>query len=357
MYNFFKRITDETVARSKGRRDGEIKIPPVDWAGGIGQISEFEKKLCTKANSQIAKLYSMWKNKESDILKKMDSSLNTLQTYLITFQKLKNSRANVIIEPEVKLSWFEWMLWIFFVLCEIGFNIYSFKFLREPLLTTILLGLMLTVFLPAAGFNIGKLWHRKDKGVILRIFSLFLFIVLLVSIIIFAFARKSYLQRKGLEESDLYLAFGIFLLMNLGFLIFSVLEGIKLSFENHTFNYLFYKHIKKRIRHFDNKIDELIKNFNNVIKNVIEIQNYYNRLSNIYREYNIIARGGRNSSEIPKYFTTGEKLPIDLGVLSNYFNLNNITDPVENYKKQLFELEVIKKGKSLKESIVNIINK
>ncbi|MCX7861365.1 MAG: hypothetical protein N2449_00010 [Bacteroidales bacterium] len=353
--NYFKRIE----AKRYGIKDGNRRYPPSDFDGLDGKYSNYEKQLVQDATKEINNTVKTWKDEEEKNITQIKTLLPDLS---ISINKLKLELENtrnkygqyVQVEQIKKFKFFSFLvfLFVFLLLGEIFVNIYSFKFLREPGITTIALGIVLTIIIPFSGILIGYQLRPKDKQFLGLIFGFVLLLLSLLIIYNIAKGREIALAQKVHDENVINTAFYIFLGMNIVFFVFSLKEGYKYSYTYLRIQNA-YKDVNKRKRQFFNRINRLHDGLSKAVVKVRNAITHYNKFAIIYRDFNIKARG-YSKDPLPQYFTKEFKLPIEINnEIARYLISENAHALYDDF---LNEIKEVKLGYEKINEIDNIIN-
>ncbi len=141
------RITEWSAKRA-GKKDGRTGYPPPDFNGHDGKYSDFEKRVAEAAAGDINNAVEEWRRKEGETLKELRTMVPELKTSFQRFENtLKTHRQQFgkDVAPEPPRRYGKTAILILFLLFifEGGVNIFTFRFLREPGLTTVITRLQL----------------------------------------------------------------------------------------------------------------------------------------------------------------------------------------------------------------------
>jgi len=262
---------------------------------------------------------------------------------------------HVTTEPPRQLGKWALLLLALLFLFEGAVNIYTFRFLREPGITTVVIGLALAFLIPFGGFRSGQVLKAKGKTLIERILPLVLILASVSLILVVANGRKFAIEARHLNPRLVQETFMIFLFMNVLFFIFAFYDGYANSY---TYPHLqkAYNELKRRKRQYMNRRALLEKAFAKMLGEVKTLQESANELSVAYRRANREVRGNISPSELPKYFHTDFNLPIEFPKeIESYLQK---PEPLNEYCNELKTREkAFSDGQEYLDQIDDIFNK
>jgi|GEM_PF-3367283 len=343
-------------AKRAGKKDGRRNYPPSNWDGTDGRYSEFEKGISVVAAGEISAVVKKWRNKETETLKELRTLVPELDTSLKRFQQqLETHRrhfgSDTAPEPPHRYGKASLILIALLFIFEGGVNIYTFRFLREPGITTVIIGLALAFLIPFAGFLTGRVLKGREKFLELA-FAAVLFLAAAFLIFLVAQGRRIGIETRRLDPRIVEETFWIFLLMNALFFLLALWDGYASGYIHPSLQRA-YEELRRRRRQYENRIARLkralIRAIHDTRRTVAEVQ----FLSETYRMANRRARGNVREEEIPAYFKGNFRLPVQIPEeIQRYLG---IQDPVGSYESDLMGNDVIKKGRELIDQIDNVL--
>jgi hypothetical protein len=330
-----RRYITEWKAKRAGKKDGRRGYPPPEFDGSNGRYSDFEKRLVAVAEGQISGVIGRWRSKEREILKELETLVPELRVSFQRFQeqlKLYRQRFGRDVAPEpphrhgVALLILLFLLFLF----EGAVNIYTFRFLREPGITTVFLGLALAFLIPLAGFRTGRVLKGRERAVE-WLLAIFLFVCAVLLIIIVARGRKIGIEARGLDPRVVEETFWIFLFMNAVFFGIALWDGYA---SGYTYPKLqkAYEELRRRKRQYEDRLARLNRALIEAIDETRRILSAAQSLSVAYREANRRARDIVPDDKIPEYFKRDFRLPVQVPPeIEGYLREEN---PVNSYEKK-----------------------
>ncbi len=345
------RIT-EWNAKKAGKKDGKNDYPPPNYDGQNGKYSEFEHEVAAVAAEEIDNAVKEWKRRETETLKELETLVPELRTSFQRFNNIletckKQFGEDVAPEPPRRYGKAIFIL-LLLLIFEGGVNILTFHFLREPGLTTIIIGLALTLLIPFAGFYSGKILKAKEKRPMEWAFAAILVILAVTLILIVAQGRKIGIEVRKLDPKVVEITFWIFLVMNIIFFTFALIDGYYYSYTYPSLQKA-YEELRRRKRQYMNRRARLIDAFNETLGYVRQKLDTAQYLSLVYREANRRARGHVPPDQLPKYFQGGFILPVKIP--SEFAQYLNQDDPVKAYEQELMTKPTIREGQDLIDEI------
>ncbi len=342
------RYIAEWKAKREGEKDGRRNYPPPDWDGTDGRYSEFEKGISAVAAGEISDVVRKWRNKEAETLRELETLVPELEVSFRRFQQQLDTHRrrfepDTAPEPPHRYRKALLVLLVLLFLFEGAVNIYTFRFLREPGITTVAIGLALAFLIPLAGFRTGRVLKGREKS-IEWVFAAFLFLAAASLIFIVAQGRRIGIEIRGLDPRIVEETFWIFLLMNAVFFIIALWDGYA---SGYTYPRLqrAYEELRRRKRQYENRIARLKQAFNYAICDTRRKLTQAQSLSEAYQRANRRARGNVPEEEIPQYFRGSFRLPVQIPTeIEQYLDKQ---DPVRSYENDLAGNEAIKRGEEV----------
>ncbi|MCS6805506.1 MAG: hypothetical protein RMM98_16010 [Acidobacteriota bacterium] len=344
------RITERS-AREAGAEDARRNYPPSDFDGQDGRISDFEKQVATVTKKEIADAVEKWRQRENEVLKELRTMVPELQASLHRFEDtLETHRRqfsrDVAPEPPHRYGKVAIAVLVLLFLFEGGVNIFTFRFLREPGITTVVIGLALAVLIPFSGFYAGRILKAKEKGFVEWVVAVLLVLSAAALIFVVAQGRRIGIEARKHDPKIVEEAFLIFLLLNI--LLFGIAFG-----DGYFSGYVYprlqkaYEELRRRKRQYMNRRARLNEAFIGALSHVREKLATAQQLGVVYREANRRARGNVPQEEIPKYFVDAS-FKVTSEVPQEIRKYLDSDEPVRDYEKNLTDNEeAIKNGQEL----------
>lgn len=344
------RITERN-ARKAGQEDAGRNYPPNDFDGQGGRISDFEKQVATATEKEIADTVEKWRQGETEVLKELRTMVPELQASLRRFKdSLESHRRrferDIAPEPPHRYGKLAIAVLVLLFLFEAGVNIFTFRFLREPGITTVVIGLALAFLIPFSGFYAGRILKAKEKGVVERIVAVVLVLGAIALIWIVAEGRKVGIEARKHDPKIVRETFLIFLFMNILFFVIALWDGYISGYVYPRLQKA-YEALRSRKRQYMNRRARLNKAFISALRYVREKLAAAQQLGVVYREANRRARGNVPQTELPKYFVDASFRLID-EVPQEIRKYLDSEEPVRDYEKDLTDKEeAVKNGQKL----------
>jgi len=302
------------AAKRAGKKDGRKGYPGKDFDGVQGRYSDFEKRLSQVASGDVNAAVGSWRDKERKLLKEVRSLVREMDLSLRRFREtLSDHRqkldARAMPEPPYRYGKGAIVLLFFLFLFEGAVNVYTFRFLREPGITTVVIGLALAFLIPLAGFNGGRILKAKGKTgpEWITAAALLLFAVMLIAVV--AMGRRIAIERRALDPKVVNETFLIFLLMNVLFFAIAFWDGYA-SGSTYPRLQRAYEELRRRRRQFNDRLSDLERACNTAVRRARERLTTADELAICYREANRRARGNVPQAELPSYFLSNFRLPV-----------------------------------------------
>jgi len=342
-------------AKRAGKRDGRKGYPPPDFDGQDGRYSDFEKQVASVAAGEINKAVEGWRREEAETLMELRTLVPTLRVSLERFKETLGRHKqefgqDVAPEPPHRYGRAAIVILVLLFLFEGGVNIFTFRFLREPGITTVVIGLALAFLIPFSGFYAGRILKARGKSFTEWAVAALLVLGAVALILVVAQGRKIGVEARKLDPKIVEETFLIFLFMNILFFVISLWDGYA---SGYTYPRLQrdYEELKRRKRQYMNRRYRLNDAFILTLGYARKKLDTAQHLSVVYREANRRARGNVSQNQLPKYFTEDFRLPVQIPKeIGEYLDKD---DPVRVYEDKLMSKEeAVKEGQDL----INEIN-
>lgn len=347
------RIT-KCSAKRAGKKDARRVYPPPYFNGQDGRYSDFEKRVAEVAAGEIGNAVEEWRRKEVETLKELNTMVPELEISFRRFKDTLNTHRQQFgqdVAPEPPRRYGKTAILILFLLFifEGGVNIFTFRFLREPGLTTVIIGLALAFLIPFSGFYAGKILKAREKRFIEWVAAALLVFGAVALILVVAQGRKIGIEARKLDPKIVEETFLIFLFMNILFFAIALWDGYRFGYTYPRLQEA-YEELKRRKRQYMNRRARLNDAFIRTLGYARQKLKAAQSLSLAYREANRRARGNVSQDQLPEYFRGDFRLPVQIPrEIGEYLDKD---DPVSDYKEKLMKgEEAVKKGQDLIDKI------
>lgn len=357
------RVNTITVCTAKkaGRKDGRALHPPIEYNGSRGQISDFEKRLSAVAEEWINKFIGEWQKLQNAVLMEIKTlgpelkgALKNLEAE-ISAHRLRFDEG-VRPEPRHRYSKSSYLLLFLLFLVEGGINIYTFRFLREPGITTVVIGLAVALMIPFTGFRAGRILRQRGNtiaewtiGILLLAGSVFLIFVV-------AEGRRIAVEARNLDPRVVEETFLIFLVAN--FLLFTIA-----LWDGYVSGYTYpklqkaYEELRRRKRHYADRWGRLNDAFARMLAASKTQVAAAEGLKTVYQQANRRAREKKQRPvQLPEYFKNGTPLPIVYPEeIKPYIR---VKDPEALYRANIFsnvEYSFLKEAEESYKQIIQVL--
>lgn len=343
-------------AKRAGKIDGRRGYPPESFDGKGGKYSEFEKLVASTAEAQASKATEKWRREEAKTLKELNTVVPELETSYYRFRDTLASHRqqfgnDVAPEPRHRYGVLAILVLAFLFLFEGGVNVFTFRFLREPGVTTVIIGMALAFLIPFSGFYAGRIAKTRGRRFAESAIAVTLILASVGLILAVAEGRKIGIEARKLNPQTVQEVFLIFLFMNVLFFAIAFWDGYA-SGPTYPRLQKAYDELRRRKRQYMNRRSRLAEGLVSAINRVRKDCAAANQLSLVYRQANRAARGNVPAEKLPKYFQEGFELPVRIPQeLKQYLDKD---DPLRDYEKHLKEEnELIKRGEDVLKRIAD----
>lgn len=337
-------------AKRAGKMDGRKGYPPESFDGNEGKYSEFEKLAASVAEAQASKAAEKWRREEAETLKELNTVVPELETSFYRFRDILASHRqqfdhDVAPEPRHRYGVFAILVLFFLFIFEGGVNVFTFRFLREPGATTVIIGMALAFLIPFSGFYAGRIAKTRGRRFTESAIAVIMVLAAVGLILAVAEGRRIGIEARKLNPQTVQEVFLIFLFMNVLFFAIAFWDGYA-SGPTYPRLQKAYDELRRRKRQYMNRRGRLAEGLVSAINRVRKDCATANQLSLVYRQANRAARGNVPPDKLPKYFCERFELPVKVPQeIEKYLDTD---DPVRDYENHLKdENEMIKRGEDV----------